>query len=338
MLVAGRYRLEAPLGRGGFGEVWKAVDTHRGMRVALKLLSSTRPEAAWREASLLSALSCDQILHVNNADISVDVPYLATDLARGSLDAESVPFGMEPSAAVGAMRRALTGLQLCHSARVLHRDIKPANIFRDLSGYARLGDFGAAAILDSEGMAPCFGDLRIVAPEGFLSGMLTPASDQYSAGVTLYFLLAAVWPFPQATEDALKAAVVAGVYPPLRDLAPHVSRGLDTVIRKAMAVVPGERYASVAELNLKLGLLPKRARTIRRVAPHAGHAACWSVVTRGGGGEVNVCASPESKARFRINTQHGLSSRHIKQHCHDGVTEKGLPAKLRAVFDALRAA
>jgi eukaryotic-like serine/threonine-protein kinase len=108
-MIANRYRLEALLRRGGYGEVWRAFDTHRSHLVALKLILHRNRTATWHEASLLTALKDEHILEVNNADVAVDLPYLDTALAHCSLDAKSMPLGVEPGLAVDWMRRSLRG-------------------------------------------------------------------------------------------------------------------------------------------------------------------------------------------------------------------------------------
>ena len=147
-LFAGRYLIEARLGDGAYGEVWRAKDQHRDQVVALKILSSTQPDDAWQEARRLTELESPNILRVNNADLAIDVPYIASALAtRGTAADEMTPLGMAPARAVHVIRGALRGLQLCHDRRILHRDVKPANIFIGATGDAQLGDFGCAALM-----------------------------------------------------------------------------------------------------------------------------------------------------------------------------------------------
>jgi serine/threonine protein kinase len=137
---------------------------------------------------------------VNNADVDIDVPYLDTALARCSLDAEMTPYGIEPTRAVDYLRRALRGLELCHRSRLIHRDIKPGNLFLSIGGDAVLGDFGIAAMMDSNGLAEPGGDMRIRAPELHADSRSTSRTDAYSMAVTLYALLAGRMPFSQPAE------------------------------------------------------------------------------------------------------------------------------------------
>lgn len=278
-----RYRLVRLIGRGGFGEVWEATDTYRSNEptleshtVALKLITTHDRRATWQEASILTALKSDHILEVNNADVYVDVPYVDTDLAATSLDKWALPLGAEPEQAVAWMRRALRGLELCHQHRLLHRDIKPANIFLTESGSAKLGDFGAVALMDTNDKAPVGGDHLIWAPEFFTGARASIASDIYASGVTLYALLAGRMPYSGIKQLVdLGDAIVKGAYEPLRDIAPHVSIALADRVKTAMSLNPSDRFNSAAEFDNALALQP-RARRFIPVPVHAGHLRCWT--------------------------------------------------------------
>jgi eukaryotic-like serine/threonine-protein kinase len=260
-MIANRYRLEALLGRGGYGEVWRAFDTHRSHLVALKLILHRNRTATWHEASLLTALKDEHILEVNNADVAVDLPYLDTALAHCSLDAKSMPLGVEPGLAVDWMRRSLRGLALCHRRGLLHRDVKPHNIFLSASGDAKLGDFGIAQMMDAAGTADPEGDWQIRAPELFQGVRASVASDIYSSGVTLYALIAGRLPFDGINlMSDLEAAVSAGRYEPIRDAAPHVSQELADRIRKAMSLDPAQRFATASEFDNALSLRTRARR------------------------------------------------------------------------------
>ena len=255
-LFAGRYLIEARLGDGAYGEVWRAKDQHRDQVVALKILSSTQPDDAWQEARRLTALESPNILRVSNADVAIDVPYIASVLAtRGTAADEMKPLGMAPARAVSVIRGTLRGLQLCHDRQILHRDVKPANIFIGATGDVQLGDFGCAALMAQDGSGTPHGDPDIRAPEVLKGGLCTRTSDVYSAGVSLYALLTGSLPFSLAALGdfkALRDAASAGM-PDVRDVAPHVSLGLAKVVRKATQPKPADRYGTAAEFNAALG-------------------------------------------------------------------------------------
>lgn len=333
-MIANRYRLERLLGRGGFGEVWQATDTHRTYKVALKLIRNRNRGATWREATILTALKSEHILEVNNADVFVDVPYLDTALAACSLDERAQPYGVEPGLAVDWMRRALRGLDLCHKRGLLHRDVKPHNIFLTSTGDAKLGDFGIAALMDHAGTADAHGDMQIRAPELFTGDRALVASDVYSAACTLYALVAGRLPFEGITQQAdLEAAIVKGTYVPIRDLAPHVSQALANKIKSGMALDPAERFSSAAAFDSALAL-PRQTRQFTPLPPHDGHLRCWTVT--GGASELRVCVLAGTRPRrVSVETRHESSGNRVAKHCFE-TTAGELARRLRTVFHDLR--
>ncbi|WP_370039592.1 serine/threonine-protein kinase [Nocardioides sp.] len=334
-LIASRYRLESLLGHGGFGEVWKALDTHRNLAVALKLIKDRNRGATWREATILTALRSEHILEVHNADVFIDVPYLDTALAVCSLDQRAYPYGAEPGLATDWMRRALRGLDLCHNRRLLHRDVKPENVFLTAQGDARLGDFGVAELMDASGTADPHGDPFIRAPELLTGGRASVASDVYSAACTLYAILAGRSPFAGiTTKPELEAAIIGANYPALRDLAPHVSQALADKVRIGMAVDPATRFASAAAFDSALAL-SATAYTFTPQPPHVSHERCWLVAGRGT--PLAVCVIGDGTGRrVDVEARHAAGSKsRVRKHCFQ-TTRSNLSKNLRAVFSDLR--
>ncbi|AFU06237.1 serine/threonine-protein kinase [Nocardia brasiliensis] len=332
--IANRYLLLKPLGSGGFGQVWKARDSHLNQVVALKLIRNGDPGATWHEASLLTALRSEHILEVNNADVFQGITYLDTALAACSTDQRAQPLGVEPGLAVDWMRRALRGLDLCHKRGLLHRDVKPQNIFLALNGDAKLGDFGVAAHMDEAGTAEAHGDLRVWAPELFTGGRASIRSDVYSAACTLYALVAGGLPFDGIRQQIdLEAAIAQGSYIPVRDRAPHVSSALADKIKRGMALDPAERFPTAASFDSALAL-PSQSRRFIPKPPHDGHLRCWAVA--GPTSALRVCIiAGTGSACVSVETRYEGSGNRVTQHCF-GSTEADLPKRLRAVFNNLR--
>jgi eukaryotic-like serine/threonine-protein kinase len=333
-MIADRYRLQRPIGSGGYGEVWNALDTHRGYEVALKFVLTRDRRATWREATMLTALESEHILEVNNADMVGDVPYLDTALAACSLDKLAMPFGAEPGVAVDWIRRALRGLDLCHHSRLLHRDVKPQNIFLTSSGDAKLGDFGVAILMERDGTAEPAGDPQIQAPEFFTGGRATIASDIYAAACSLYALLTGRFPYAGIRlQSELEAAIIAGGHAPVRALAPHVSQALADKVKIGMAIDPSARFGSAAAFDTALAL-PRRARRFAPTRPHTGHSRCWTVT--GSGEAMQVCVLPAASTnRVSVETRYQGSGNRIRRHCLE-TTERQLPSRLRQIFNDLR--
>ncbi len=172
-LLAGRYRIVSPLGKGGMGEVYRADDIRLGQPVALKFLSAAFAADAGRIERLVDEVRVGrQISHPNVCrlyDIAeaeghhflvmeyVDGEDLASLLRRiGRLSGDK---------ALDIARGMCAGLAAAHDKGIIHRDLKPANVMIDGHGHARIADFGLAALADSGGAADMSGTPQYMAPE-----------------------------------------------------------------------------------------------------------------------------------------------------------------------------
>ncbi|MEU1787720.1 serine/threonine-protein kinase [Streptomyces sparsogenes] len=217
MLVADRYRLETPIGRGGMGEVWRATDEVLRRTVAVKLLIGDDPgsQAAARfrlEAQTAARLSHPNIVGVFDFGARDGRFYLVMELVEGrSLAQELAAEGTlraERVAAVAA--QAAAGLASAHRTGIVHRDIKPGNLMSDPDGTVKIGDFGIARFVDDPATAlttagQIIGTSLYLAPERALGRPAGPASDVYSLGCLLYQLLTGTPPFQADTSAATLA-------------------------------------------------------------------------------------------------------------------------------------
>ncbi|WP_435861597.1 serine/threonine-protein kinase [Streptomyces milbemycinicus] len=262
MLVADRYRLETPIGRGGMGEVWRATDEVLRRTVAVKLLLGDDPasQAAARfrlEAQTAARLSHPNIVGVFDFGARDGRFYLVMELVEGqSLAQELTAQGAlraERVAAIAAQGAA--GLASAHRTGIVHRDIKPGNLMSDADGTVKIGDFGIARFVDDPATAlttagQIIGTSLYLAPERALGRPASPASDVYSLGCLLYQLLTGTPPFQADTSAAT--------------LAQHID---------AAPVPPSQRGAGLppAFENYLLGMLAKQPEE----RPTAQHIADW---------------------------------------------------------------
>jgi serine/threonine protein kinase len=191
-LLAGRYTLEARVGAGGMGEVWKAHDVVLGRIVAVKLLLGGVTRATvLPEARLAAKLKHPSIVTVYDAGEDGGRPYIVMEFVEGPslrnrLDHERAL----PEHTVAAIGADIAGaLAAAHAGGVLHNDVKPENILVPAAGPARLTDFGIArpfaATHDLHTSGPLMGTAAYVAPEVLAGTRPTERSDVYSLGVTL---------------------------------------------------------------------------------------------------------------------------------------------------------
>ncbi|MGK5551808.1 serine/threonine-protein kinase [Actinomadura kijaniata] len=233
-LLAGRYRLDARLGQGGMGIVWRATDLELRRPVAVKelllpdhLSPAARENAAqraMREARAAALLRHPSIVAVHDVVMDEGRPCIVMDLLAGrSLDrvAGEGPLPPERVARIGL--EILSALRLAHENGVLHRDVKPANVFLHDDGRAILTDFGIAALEGDATLTETgtlVGTPAFMAPEQVKHEGMGPAADLWSLGATLYALVEGRPPFQRSTMMGMLTAVLTEPPEPPRRAGP----------------------------------------------------------------------------------------------------------------------
>ncbi|MFL5451755.1 MAG: serine/threonine-protein kinase, partial [Myxococcales bacterium] len=204
-VLAGRYRLERSLGSGGMGQVFAALDTKLGRRVAIKVVTLLhdpgRVERFEQEARAAGALEHPNLLSVYDLGEEQGVPFLVTELLegktlRGVVAQPDAP--LSPDQVVGLALQLARGLGAAHARGVVHRDLKPENIFVTEDGRLKILDFGLAKLTSMDDTTPApgltatgavFGTAGYLSPEQASGQRATPASDVYALGVVAEELL-----------------------------------------------------------------------------------------------------------------------------------------------------
>ena len=261
----GRYRLKAPIGKGGMGEVWLAWDGLLQRNVALKLLRTggdTGPEAVARfegEALAASQLQSPHVIQIFDYGASEDgLYYIAMEYLNGvDLQTHVEQQGpVTPARAIHLVMQACLALEVAHNAGVIHRDIKPHNLFLcradDDPDFVKLLDFGIVRLRDQQGSNLTWTGLLVgtpayLAPELWHGGTADERSDIYALGVTMYFLLMGRTPSaPVGLNDARED---------LADLDALGEPRLTTLMRRCLASHPSERMQSAREFHDELARL-----------------------------------------------------------------------------------
>jgi len=299
MGLAGRYRIERELGRGGMATVYLAQDLRHERPVALKVLdpdlaATLGSERFHREIRLAARLQHPHILSVHDSGETTGhlwftMPYIEGESLRGRLNRERqlpVPEVLR----IGC--QAAEALDYAHRHGVVHRDIKPDNILLT-EGHALVADFGvgralgvpqAGNPLTESGMV--MGTPAYMAPEQAMGEAADPRSDIYSLGVVLYEMLAGEPPFTGPTAQVVMAKRFTGDVPQLRRVRPGVPEPVEQVVLKALAATRADRFQTAGELgrslealqsNLGVSSSPTQAsRTRRRV-----RIPVWAVLAIG---------------------------------------------------------
>ncbi|MFD7408244.1 serine/threonine-protein kinase [Streptomyces sp. NPDC059866] len=253
MLIAGRYRLHDPIGRGAMGEVWRAYDETLGRPVAVKLLlpQDSDPTAASRfrmEAQTAGQLHHPYVVGVLDFGTHDDRLFLVMELVDGdSLARMLADAGPQPADRVARIAaQAAAGLAAAHQQGIVHRDIKPANLLLDADGTLKIGDFGIARFLDDPAAAltatgQIVGTSLYLAPERALGQPAGPASDVYSLGCVLYQLLTGRPPFQADTAIAILHQHLDATPTPPQQLGADLPPAFESYLLGLLAKQPEHR-------------------------------------------------------------------------------------------------
>jgi eukaryotic-like serine/threonine-protein kinase len=281
----GHLRLEERIGRGTFGEVYRAWDTRLDREVALKLLpagcsSGDRAASAIiHEGQLLARVRHPNVVTIYGAEQIADQIGLWMEFVRG----HTLEQILDQRKAVSAAEAVGIGLELCraisavHGAGLLHRDIKTHNVMRADDGRIVLMDFGTGRELEDETASDLAGTPLYLAPEVLRGQPATVRSDVYSLGVLLYHLVTGAYPVHAGTLRDVRRAHQRGERTAVQAARPDVPLKLARVIERAIDPRSERRYRSADALGADLIALKPRSRTAR-VAYVAGAALAFNLV------------------------------------------------------------
>jgi TolB-like protein len=290
----GHLRLLERIGRGAFGEVYRAWDTRLDREVALKLLPAPaaggRASSIIEEGRLLARVRHPGVVTIHGAEQTGDRVGLWMEYIRGRTleelleDADTftpgdvIQIGVELSSAVAAV----------HGAGVIHRDIKAHNVIRADDGRVVLMDFGTGLEAAAGASAPA-GTPLYLAPELFAGQPATERSDVYSLGVLLYHLLTGKYPVGGKSLHEVRLAHERGERTALADARPDLSRRLTRAIESAIDPQPERRCESAAALAVALQSAQRgsRRRWIVGLAAAAAVLMMWMAQPGRGDTEAN---------------------------------------------------
>lgn len=319
-VIAGKYRVEQTLGRGGMGVVVEATHLDLGNRVAIKLLlpelvKSEEAAARFRrEGRALFKLNNPHVCRVMDVGATEGgAPYMVMELLEGEDLAEVLGRGQTFAVtdAVRIILQASQGLAEAHANGVVHRDLKPENIFLtvDTSGEScvKILDFGLSKIqsgpLDNTRSRKLTADAQVMgtphymAPEQWMSSKdVGAAADQWSLATILFELISGQPPFPGPQFATICSQVLNAPTPSLAKRRADVPKGLDAVLRKAMEKDPASRYENVGAFAVALSAFGPGGSAMQA-------ERTLSMLRR-----TRLGLGPESTGRFRVRPQSGLES------------------------------
>ena len=323
----GPYEILAPIGAGGMGEVYKALDTRLGRDVAVKVMPAefaTNPERLRRfeqEARAAAALNHPNILALYDIGTQEGAPYIVTELLEGQTLRQKLHEGpLTPAGALDLGVQVAHGLAAAHEKGIVHRDIKPENLWITKDGRVKILDFGLARLTATEPAAkPDTEAPTVGAPtrEGTILG--TPAymspeqaegkradarTDLFSFGAVLYEMVTGRRAFDGDSPVSILSAILTKTPPAAGSLREGVPADLDKILARCLEKDPKRRYLSAdalcKDLTACLDTLTQRGITLRILLrnPHFAIPATLLLVAAVAGATwFGICTAHQRTAR-----------------------------------------
>jgi len=295
----GPYPIQAMLGEGGMGTVYRCLDPHLRRTVAVKVLSDERVrDAESRERFIREAQAIARLSHPNVVQIyAIDPgesgrsPYFVMELIAGPSGDDRLRKGppFTPESAARAVLDVARGLREAHRRGLIHRDIKPSNILFDEGGVAKIADFGLVKEIRTDGDRTddgiILGTPHYISPEQGQGKPVDHRSDIYSLGATLYHMLTGAPPFAEATQVSAIVAHVTAPLAPVREKNPGVPQALAAIVERMLSKDPADRYPTydnlIADLDTFLGAKGRRPRALAGALLGAGAIAAGALLAYG---------------------------------------------------------
>ncbi len=322
-VLAERFRIEAKLGEGGFGAVYRGTQTRTGRHVAIKLLhpDMTRDQNLVarfrREGEVLCQLRDAHTVTTYDFDQTPEgLLFIAMELLEGptlhDVFRREAPLNWQR--VVKILAEICSALAEAHEIGIVHRDLKPENIHLEPrpghAEFVKVLDFGIAKVMRGDGTAQqltatgqTLGTLEYMSPEQLMGKPLDGRSDVYAIGVLAYEMLTGQLPFPEATGPAqLISAQLKSTPPPPSSVKPglNIPGEVDALVTRMLGKTPEERFANVTEVRTTCerllgttasGRMPAGAPSAPITSPPA--PVYQGAPAQGGGAPAPVPPSPQ---------------------------------------------
>ena len=276
VVVGERYRIEAEVGRGGMGEVYRARDARIGRDVAIKVmpaLSVSDPDRLRRfdlEARAAGALNHPNVLAIHDVGMHDGAPFIVSELLVGETLRERLKRGPLPlEKAIDYGVQIARGLVAAHEKGIVHRDLKLENLFLTKEGRVKILDFGIAKLMDRSGVpgldsagaaflehtqdGAVMGTASYMSPEQARGEPVDHRSDIFSLGVILHELVTGTRAFDRRSRAETMNAIINEEPVPPSDLDPRVSPSLERALLHCLEKAPDDRFQTARDLCFALG-------------------------------------------------------------------------------------
>ena len=261
-LFDGRYRIISRLGQGGMARVFLAQDESLHRQVAVKVLADRHSddphfiERFQREARAAARLNHPNIVQVYDQSQTEGMSYIVQEYVEGETLKDLIrrESPIEPRRAITIALQILAALRVAHQQGVIHRDVKPQNILVQPDGKIKVADFGIASAGDTEmtEAGSIVGTAQYLAPEQARGLPVGPPADLYAVGIVLYEMLSGRVPFEGEAAVTVAMRHVQEAPEALTDRNPLVPVALESVVMRALAKDPTQRYQSADQMGIEL--------------------------------------------------------------------------------------
>ena len=303
----GPYEIQAPLGAGGMGEVYRARDARLNRDVAIKILPSSfsadpdRLQRFAQESRAAAALNHPNILSIFDIGEDHGAPYVVSELLEGETLRDRLRDSALPSRkAIDYAQQIASGLAAAHDRGIVHRDLKPENIFLTHDGRAKILDFGLAKFTrpeaDASGEAPTqqvigtdagtvMGTVGYMSPEQVRGKPADARADIFAFGAILYEMLSGKRAFHGDSPVDTMSAILKEEPPDLSETNRNVSPALERIVRHCLEKNPAERFQSARDVAFNLVALTDISTSSRggvRAIPEEPASRPWLLPLLGG--------------------------------------------------------
>jgi serine/threonine protein kinase len=268
----GPYEIQAQIGAGGMGEVYRARDSRLGREVAIKILPESFATDAERlrrfeqESQAVAALNHPNILAIYDVGTRDASPYLVSELLEGeSLRALLEKGPIAQRKAIEYAVQIANGLAAAHDKGIVHRDLKPDNLFVCRDGRVKILDFGLAKLASrtpepdgatmtgqQTAAGVVMGTASYMAPEQVRGGQIDARTDMFSFGVVLYEMLSGKRAFQRDSAPEIMTAILREDVPEFGETATPIAPALERIVRRCLEKSPDHRFQSAKDLAFAL--------------------------------------------------------------------------------------
>jgi tetratricopeptide (TPR) repeat protein len=281
----GHYRLEAAIGHGGMGEVFRALDTRLNRTVAIKVMQQSSRDVGTsvarflREARAASALNHPNIITIHDVGETAEGGhFIVQEFVEGRTLRSMLDDDLALETAIDIGSQVARALAAAHAAGIVHRDVKPENIMVRADGYVKVLDFGLARVDEAFvaeqatrtnlGTSPgtLLGTASYMSPEAAQADVAGPAADVFALGIVIYEMIAGQRPFVSGTSVGVLAAILSQEPVPLMRVQPSVPQALDDLVHRMLAKSPPRRPSASEAAQL---LAELQGRAVSGASAHA---------------------------------------------------------------------